>query len=170
MTEEVILVDEHDRELGAAEKLSVHRTGQLHRAISVFVMNRAGDMLIQQRAYGKYHSGGLYSNTCCSHPRPGESTGAAARRRLREEMGIVCPLKPAFTFMYRTDFGNGLIEHELDHVFVGQFDGEPSPDPAEVASWAWRSVSDLAADIERRPDAYTFWFKQIYRRVVDSLE
>jgi isopentenyl-diphosphate Delta-isomerase len=170
MFDQVILVDLDDRVLGSAEKLSVHRDGQLHRAISVFVLNTRGEMLLQQRASDKYHSGGLLSNTCCSHPRPGEATDTAAHRRLREEMGFDCPLKPIFTFTYRTDFGNGLIEHELDHVFLGYFDGTPTPDPSEVEDWRWMRVDAIAEDMVRRPEAYTYWFKHIFNRVVDALD
>ena len=170
MLDEVILVDPDDRVLGSAEKLSVHRDGQLHRAISVFILNTSGEMLLQQRARDKYHSGGLLSNTCCSHPRPGEATGAAAHRRLQEEMGFDCPLEPIFSFTYRTDFGNGLIEHELDHVFLGYFDGTPSPDPAEVEAWRWMRLDAIADDMARRPEAYTYWFRHIFQRVVDALD
>ena len=170
MFDEVILVDADDRVLGSAEKLSVHRDGQLHRAISVFVLNTRGEMLLQQRASDKYHSGGLLSNTCCSHPRPGEATGAAAHRRLQEEMGFDCPLEPIFSFTYRTDFGNGLIEHELDHVFLGYFDGTPSPDPAEVEAWHWMRLDAIADDMARRPEAYTYWFRHIFQRVVGALD
>ncbi|MEZ4699276.1 MAG: isopentenyl-diphosphate Delta-isomerase [Rhodothermales bacterium] len=169
MTDEVILVDELDREVGAAEKLAAHQSGQLHRALSVFVFNSAGDMLLQQRARDKYHSGGLLSNTCCSHPRPGEASEDAAHRRLMEEMGFDCPMRPLFTFTYRTDFGNGLIEHELDHVFVGIHDADPVPNPEEVEAWRWQSVEETARDMARRPEAYTFWFKHIFQRVIDAL-
>ena len=120
MQEQVILVDQQDREIGVAEKLEAHRKGKLHRAFSVFLFNAKDEMLLQQRAAEKYHSGGLWTNTCCSHPRPGEPTEAAARRRLREEMGISCNLNKAFDFIYRAEFDNGLIEHELDHVFIGR--------------------------------------------------
>ncbi len=170
MQDEVILVDEHDREVGTAEKLDAHHTGRLHRAISVFVFDSEGRMLLQQRAHDKYHSGGLVTNTCCSHPRPGEDTEAAAHRRLEEEMGFDCPLERLFTFTYRADFENGLTEHELDHVFVGYYDGDPVPNPDEVASWEWKSVPDVAADIARRPEAYTFWFKHVFDRVIASLD
>ncbi len=158
MEEQVILVDEHDREIGTEAKLSAHAAGKLHRAFSVFVFDTDGNLLIQRRAATKYHSGGLWSNTCCSHPRPGESVHEAAQRRLREEMGLECPLQAALSFTYRSELGNGLSEHEYDHVFVGQFDGNPAPDPAEVADWRWTSLEEVRADSAAHPDRYTAWF------------
>lgn len=155
--EQVILVDERDREVGAGEKLAVHRAGQLHRAFSVFVVDAKGRLLLQRRAPGKYHSAGLWSNTCCGHPRPGEATAAAAHRRLREEMGFECPLTAAFSFVYRADLGNGLTEHELDHVFIGSFRGTPRPDPGEVAEWRAVPVGELRADLGARPQTYSAW-------------
>src|SRR5918997_6672888 len=128
MSEQVILVDEADREVGTGSKLEAHREGALHRAFSVFVFDRRGRLLLQKRAAGKYHSGGLWSNTCCGHPRPGEATAEAARRRLREEMNFDCELRAAFEFLYRAQFTNKLIEHEYDHVFVGEFGGVFVPD------------------------------------------
>jgi isopentenyl-diphosphate delta-isomerase len=157
--ERVILVDDDDFELGTADKLEAHRAGLLHRAFSVFVYDGGGRLLLQRRAAGKYHSGGLWSNTCCSHPRPGESTMAAALRRLREEMGFVCGLTTAFTFVYRTGVGGSLVEHEYDHVFVGQYDGDPEPDPAEVDAWRWATPAAVRTDIRRRPGRYTSWFR-----------
>ena len=159
MGEEVTLVDEHDRVLGSAEKLAVHRSGQLHRAVSVFVFDRAGDMLLQQRAGTKYHSPGRWSNTCCGHPRPGEAPDDAAHRRLREEMGFDCALNPAFAFRYRADLGKGLVEHEYDHVFVGLFTGLPRPDPDEVIGWRWASVDEIIEDLAACPERYTAWFR-----------
>ncbi len=159
MREEVTLVDEHDRALGSAEKLNAHRSGQLHRAVSVFVFDSAGQMLLQQRAPTKYHSPGCWSNTCCGHPRPGETAGDAAHRRLREEMGIDCPLDLAFSFRYRADMGNGLVEHEYDHVFVGRFAGSPQPHPDEVGAWRWASFDEVIQDLAARPDQYTAWFR-----------
>ncbi|HEV2799006.1 MAG TPA: isopentenyl-diphosphate Delta-isomerase [Pyrinomonadaceae bacterium] len=157
--EQVILVDEHDRELGASEKLAAHAAGQLHRAFSIFVFNSAGQLLLQRRAKSKYHSGGLWSNTCCGHPRPAESTVAAARRRLREEMNFECELRPAFEFLYRAEFANELIEHEYDHVFVGHFDGAFRPDVSEVEGWKWTTPEELRRDVRERPEEYTYWLR-----------
>lgn len=157
--EHVILVDRADRAVGTAEKRAAHVAGALHRAFSVFVFDHAGRMLLQRRALSKYHSGGLWSNTCCSHPRPGESTAAAAHRRLVEEMGFHCPLETAFTFVYRADVGGGLIEHEYDHVFLGRFDGEPVPNPVEVEGWRWVDPHVLTGELRREPHHFTFWFR-----------
>lgn len=154
----VILVDANDVEVGVGEKLATHRDGALHRAFSVFVVDAGGRFLLQRRASDKYHSGGLWSNTCCSHPRPGETNLAAARRRLVEEMGFICPLEHVFSFIYRADVGGGLIEHEYDHVFLGRFDGEPAPDPAEVSEWRWVEPAALLQEATRRPGDFTHWF------------
>lgn len=159
MREEVILVDEHDRALGSAEKLAVHRSGRLHRAVSVFVFDEAGHMLLQQRARSKYHSSGRWSNTCCGHPRPGETPEDAAHRRLRQEMGFDCPLERAFSFRYRADVGNDLVENEYDHVFVGRYAGSPTPHPDEVNDWRWASVNDVLEDVAAHPDQYTPWLR-----------
>ena len=160
MTDErVILVDERDRELGAAEKLSAHRAGALHRAFSVFIFDGRGRLLLQRRARGKYHSGGLWSNTACGHPRPGEATDAAARRRLREEMGLDCELRPAFEFVYRAELGGGLVEHEYDHVFAGASEEEPAPDPSEVEDWRWVSMEELRRGLREEPHRYSYWLK-----------
>ena len=172
--ERVVLVDEQDRELGAAEKFAAHAAGKLHRAFSIFVFNSAGQLLLQRRAHAKYHSGGLWSNTCCGHPRPGEATEAAARRRLREEMHFDCELRAAFEFLYRAEFANELIEHEYDHVFVGDFNGRVVPSEAEVDSWRWAGLDELRRDIGARPGAYTYWLKAAldtdgWRRLESSL-
>ena len=159
-TERVILVDEQNRALGTAEKLSAHAEGRLHRAFSVFVFDRAGRLLLQRRARAKYHSGGLWSNTACGHPRPLEPTAAAARRRLREEMGFDCELTEAFGFVYRAELDNDLVEHEYDHVFVGTFDGEPAPDPSEVEGWRWLSVGELRRELREHPRDFTYWLRQ----------
>jgi isopentenyl-diphosphate delta-isomerase type 1 len=156
MQERVVLVDEQDRELGEADKLEAHRTGALHRAFSVFVFDRTGRVLLQRRAQGKYHSGGRWSNTCCGHPRPGERIEAAARRRLNEEMSVDCELQPVGRFVYRAAVGE-LIEHELDYVLVGRFDGEPRPDPLEVAEWRRADLPALARDADAHPERYTVW-------------
>jgi len=158
MTEQVILVDERDREHGTTSKLEAHRHGVLHRAFSVFVVDRAGRLLLQQRARGKYHSGGRWTNTCCGHPRPGEAVGAAAERRLREEMGFACKLRPVGRFLYRAAVGAGLIEHELDHVFVGRFDGQPRPVVAEARGWRWVRLTDVHRELAHWPARFTVWF------------
>jgi isopentenyl-diphosphate Delta-isomerase len=159
MTEKVILVDTDDMPVGVREKGEAHLDGVLHRAFSVFVFDDDGRMLLQRRARSKYHSGGLWSNTCCSHPRPGETTVAAARRRLVEEMGFHCPLETAFSFIYRADVGGGLIEHEFDHVLLGRFNGEPVPNTGEVEAWRWTSLDDLATEMHERPAYFTYWFR-----------
>ncbi len=156
--EQVILVDADDRELGTAAKLSVHVDGSLHRACSVFVFDGDGGMLLQRRAATKYHSGGLWSNTCCGHPRPGESSEETAHRRLREEMGFDCPLHPVLGFVYRSELENGLFEHEYDHVFVGRFDGTPVSNPEEVDDWRWAKVDAVIADVIAHPRRYSAWF------------
>lgn len=156
--EDVILVDADDREVGTAPKLDAHHTGALHRAFSVFVFDSRGDLLLQRRARTKYHSGGLWTNTCCGHPRPGEDTGRAARRRLREEMGFTCPLTAVGSFTYRAEVRGGLLEHELDHVYVGVHDGVPLPSPAEVDAWRRRPVSVIQAALERDAGRFTVWF------------
>jgi len=165
--ERVVLVNTADIEVGTAPKLQAHRTGALHRAISVFVFDSGGKMLLQRRAEGKYHSGGLWSNTCCSHPRPGESVAAAARRRLREEMGMDCELEPSFTFVYRADLDGGLTEHELDHVFVGTTDDSPEPDPDEVGGWRWAEPREVAQEMETAPERFTAWFPIAFRALLE---
>jgi isopentenyl-diphosphate Delta-isomerase len=156
--ERVILVDADDVEIGTAPKLEAHRSGVLHRAFSVFILNSAGDLLLQRRAAGKYHSPGLWSNTCCGHPRPGEDTRAAAERRLYEEMGVQCEVERLGGFTYRAQFADGLWEHEFDHVFVGVYDGEPRPDPAEVGEWRWQEMEAVREEVHRDPRAFTAWF------------
>jgi isopentenyl-diphosphate delta-isomerase len=151
MSERVILVDGEDNAIGTADKLEAHRKGQLHRAFSVFVLDDAGRMLLQRRAEGKYHSGGLWSNACCSHPRPGEATEDAAARRLVEEMGIDCRPEPAFELIYRADVGRGLVEY--------QWTGEPSPDPEEVSEWRWVPLSELKQELALQPRHFTYWFR-----------
>lgn len=157
--EDIVLVDLDDRPLGTGTKLDVHRRGLTHRAISVLLSDSAGRLLLQQRAHGKYHSGGLWTNTCCSHPGPGEDVAVAARRRLFEEMGIACELAFLFRTHYRAAFANGLIEDEVVHVFGGRFDGAPVPDPAEAAGWRWIEPVALRADMARQPEAYSAWFR-----------
>lgn len=168
--EQVILVDPDDHVLGMGEKLRVHREGWLHRAFSVFVFNPAGELLLQQRAWSKYHSGGLWSNTCCSHPRPGETVEAAALRRLQEEMGVVCALDPLFRFVYRATLDGGLIEHEYDHVLTGVAEVTPNPDAAEVAAYCWKSVEAIRWEMETTPERYTCWFHIAFPRLLHHVE
>ena len=156
----VILVDANDVAIGTAGKLDAHRRGLRHRAISALVRNSKREFLLQRRNPAKYHSGGLWTNACCSHPLPDETTAAAARRRLAEEMGITCDLTPMFVFHYNLPVPGGLIENEVVHVFGGQHDGPIKPDPAEVSEWKWIALPDLAADLKARPEAYTVWFRQ----------
>jgi len=162
--DDVILVDADDRPLGTIGKLEAHQRGLRHRAISVIVRDRHNRLLLQQRALEKYHSGGLWTNTCCSHPRPGEDTQQAAARRLHQEMGFACRLTHLFTTHYRADVPGGLIEDEVVHVFGGRFDGTPDPDPHEVTAWCWKTANELARDIDRRPELYTIWFREYLRR------
>ena len=166
--DDLILVDEHDNPVGYSAKLAAHENGgRLHRAFSVFLFNAAGQMLLQQRAGAKYHFGGLWTNTCCSHPRRDEPVEQAARRRLREEMGIDAPLERAFSFVYRAaDPASGLVEHEFDHVFVGRFEGAPQPNAAEVGGWRWIDPAELSRDVEANPARYTPWFKIALDRVL----
>lgn len=167
--ESIILVDEEDREVGLAPKLEAHERGLRHRAISVCILDRRGRMLLQRRATGKYHSGGLWTNACCTHPRAGETVEAAARRRLREELGVDCELKFLTRTHYRAVVGNGLIEDEVVHLFVGAYDGPVTPDPAEVAAYDWLSRADLRARIAAQPEAYTYWFRHYMRHYADQM-
>jgi isopentenyl-diphosphate Delta-isomerase len=165
--EHVILVDERDCSLGTMEKMAAHQRGLLHRAISVFILDGNGRLLLQQRAAHKYHSAGLWTNTCCSHPAPGEKAADAAHRRLRQEMGMEVPLEFAFTFQYRAAFENGLVEHELDHVFIGHASHAPVINPDEVADYRWLSLPEIERELVANPDAYTPWFKIIYKKIFD---
>ncbi|RYZ23493.1 MAG: isopentenyl-diphosphate Delta-isomerase [Chitinophagaceae bacterium] len=167
MTEEaqVVLVNEQDEPQGTMGKLEAHRRGLLHRAISIFLFDKNGRMLLQQRAAGKYHGGGLWSNACCSHPLPGEAPADAAARRLREELGISLPLEPVFSFTYRAEVENGLVEHEYDHVFAGTFEGSFALNPEEVADVRYISTEDLEAELRRSPEQFTQWFRMIYGKV-----
>lgn len=157
--EYVILVDEQDHELGFMEKLQAHREGKLHRAFSVFVFNDREQLLLQQRALGKYHSAGLWTNTCCSHPRPNETVKDAANRRLFEEMGMACELKITTSFIYKTPFENGLTEHELDYVLIGYSNQDPVINSEEVEHFKWISLEEVKKDVTVNPAHYTSWFK-----------
>lgn len=164
--EQVVLVSELDEIVGKAHKLEVHRTGQLHRAFSVLVLDDRGRVLLQRRAAMKYHSPRLWSNTCCGHPRPGERTADAAERRLREEMGISCELVPVRKFTYRADLGAGLVEHEIDHVFIGRTTEAPRPDSAEVEAWRWLDTDELRMWLKLRPENFTAWFPAVFASLV----
>ena len=160
--EQVVLVDEHDTELGTMPKQEAHIKGVLHRAISVIIFNSKGEQLVQQRAFSKYHFGGIWSNTCCSHPRKNETYRQAAERRLLEELGIKTPLKEQFHFIYKVhDEKSQLTEHELDHVFTGTFDGEFQFNQEEVADVRWMKTEDLLNEISNHPEKFSFWFKTI---------
>jgi isopentenyl-diphosphate Delta-isomerase len=164
----VVLVDNADHEIGRMEKLEAHRLGKLHRALSVFVFNSDGQLLIHRRALEKYHSGGLWTNTCCSHPRPDEDVADAALRRLSEEMGMSCKLTRAFDFIYRAELDHELTEHEFDHVFTGHSDQNPKPDPAEVMDWKWIEPNELLERLSTHPEEFTAWFRIIAERVVSG--
>lgn len=168
MKEYVTLVDQNDRTIGSAEKLEAHQRGLLHRAFSVFIFDQYGRLLLQKRASEKYHSACLWTNTCCGHPRPGEALRGAAARRLFEEMGFGCELRSLFSFQYRTEFDDGLIEHELDHVLVGRHDGNPQPDPTEVEDYQWLSTTELAERICLEPERYSYWFREVHERVASG--
>ena len=169
MMEFVVLVDREDKETGVMEKQEAHLKGMLHRAISVFVFNSKGELLLQQRAGEKYHSANLWTNTCCSHPRHGEPVHDAAIRRLHEEMGIQCELKEIFSFVYKAQLDKQITEHEFDHVFVGMTDDVPSPDPTEVAAWKYENTALLATEIKEHPQKYTEWFKICFNEWGDKL-
>ena len=165
--EYVILVNENDQPLGVEEKMKAHEEGLLHRAFSIFLWNEEGEMLLQQRALDKYHCGGLWTNACCSHPREGELTERAAIRRLREELGIEVPLQKAFEFTYRADMGNGLVEHEFDHVWAGTYSGAIPFDPAEVKDTRYLSMAEIQAWLQERPQEFTPWFRIAWPLIKD---
>jgi len=167
MSENVILVDTHDSPVGQMEKMEAHLKGELHRALSILVFNTTGEILLQQRAFSKYHTPGLWSNTACSHPRPGEVSVEAATRRLGEEMGLTTELKESFAFIYKAHFDNGLIEHEFDHVFFGKFDGVPVINPQEANAYKWINPIDLMEDMRSTPEKYTVWFRIIMEKIED---
>jgi len=164
------LVDENDRETGVMEKMEAHEKGLLHRAFSVFIVNSSGQLLIQKRAAGKYHSPGLWTNTCCSHPKPGESLEAAASRRLMEEMGISCPLYRSFSFIYRFEFDNGLTENEFDHVLLGRCDEDPVPSPDEVDEYRYVEIDEIEEEMKNYPGKFTVWFRIALPRVTKKVK
>jgi isopentenyl-diphosphate delta-isomerase len=161
--EQLILVDESNRATGSEGKTAVHRAGLLHRAFSIFVVDDRGRVVLQQRNPEKYHSGGLWANSCCGHPRPGERTITAAHRRLNEELGVACPLSFGFFARYRTDLDNGMQENELVYVYFGRLASQPRPDPAEVADIAHLSCDEIQRRIKREPNSFAFWFKHYFR-------
>lgn len=167
--EHVILVNERDEVQGSMEKMEAHQKAVLHRAFSVFIFNQNNELMLQQRALHKYHSPGLWTNTCCSHQRMGEDSVSAGKRRLQEEMGFQTALNFKGSFIYKAPFDNGLTEHELDHILVGYHDGEPHINPDEVAGWKWISMEELKIDIDQNPDLYTVWFKIIFEKYCELI-
>ena len=169
--EEVILVDTEDRPIGIMEKMEAHQSGgKLHRAFSAFVFNKNNELLLQRRALSKYHSGGLWTNTCCSHPRPGEKTIDAGKRRLEEELGISCNLEEAFTFIYKAPLDNETTEYEFDHVLIGSFDGKLQLNHEEVESIKWLTLSEISILMKENPEEFTVWFKIAFERVENYMK
>ena len=168
--EEIILVDERDQQVGTMEKIQAHQRALLHRAFSVFIFNSKGEMLLHQRAADKYHSAGLWTNACCSHPRPGEATAEAAARRLREEMGFEVKLYKLFDFIYKTEFENGLTEHEFDHVFAGVYDGPITPNDREVQDYSFKDIHSIRESLNLHPGRYTAWFRIAFHMVEQWME
>ena len=168
--ENVILVNENDEQIGLMEKIEAHEKALLHRAFSVFILNDKGELMLQQRALDKYHSPGLWTNTCCSHQREGESNISAGKRRLQEEMGFVTELAEAVSFIYKAPFDNGLTEHEYDHVMIGTYNDAPEINPDEVASWKWMEIQAVKDDISENPDEYTAWFKIIFDKFYQHIK
>lgn len=162
--EKVVLVDINDNPIGTMPKMEAHEKAVLHRAFSVFILNKKGQLMLQQRALHKYHSPGLWTNTCCSHQREGEDNIAAGKRRLQEEMGFSTSLEALFSFIYKAPFDNGLTEHELDHVLLGHYEDEPQINPEEVAAWKWLDLQTVADALKAQPQDFTAWFKIIFDR------
>ncbi|GGK25284.1 isopentenyl-diphosphate Delta-isomerase [Yeosuana aromativorans] len=160
--ERVILVNENDEPIGLMPKMEAHEKALLHRAFSVFIFNDKNELMLQQRALDKYHSPGLWTNTCCSHQREGESNIQAGIRRLQEEMGFVVDLQESISFIYKAPFDNGLTEHEFDHIMIGKFNGTPNINPNEVADWKWMGLEAVKDDMVQHPELYTEWFKIIF--------
>jgi isopentenyl-diphosphate delta-isomerase len=167
---DVVLVNSNDQEMGTCEKMEAHVKGLLHRAFSVFIFNDAGELLLQRRAFGKYHSEGLWTNTCCSHPAPGETTSEAAKRRLREEMGMECELHLSFSFEYSASLDHSLTEHELDHVLFGYSNEVPTLNPEEAIDYKWIALEELKNSIVIQPELYTAWLKIILRDYYQHIE
>lgn len=170
MSASVVLVNERDETIGTMEKMEAHEKGLLHRAFSVFVFNKEGLLLLQRRALTKYHSAGLWTNTCCSHPFPDEAVADAAVRRLKEELGFTTPLTKIFDFKYKAAFDNGLVEHEYDHVFVGEYEGDVQLNPEEVHEIKYVSLDEVEADMKLHPDQYTAWFHIALPKLMEQLQ
>jgi isopentenyl-diphosphate delta-isomerase len=170
MEEQVILVDTNDQPIGLMPKMEAHEKGVLHRAFSVFILNDKSELMLQQRAFHKYHSPGLWTNTCCSHQRDGETNIAAGKRRLQEEMGFVTDLLEVTSFIYKAPFNNGLTEHELDHIMIGQFNDTPDINPKEVADWRWMPVDAVRENIQNQPENYTVWFIIIFEKFYEQIK
>ena len=170
MKEKVILVNEKDEQIGLMEKIEAHEKALLHRAFSVFVYNDKNEVMLQQRALSKYHSPGLWTNTCCSHQREGESNIDAGKRRLMEEMGFTKELEETISFIYKAPFDNGLSEHEFDYILIGKYDGEPNINPDEVAAWKWMSLEAIKKDLQENPANYTAWFKIIFDKHYNTIK
>jgi isopentenyl-diphosphate delta-isomerase len=169
MEEQVVLVDRNDNQIGLMPKMEAHEKALLHRAFSVFIFNKKGELMLQQRAAHKYHSPMLWTNTCCSHQRNGESNLEAGKRRLQEEMGFFADLKEVFSFIYKAPFDNGLTEHELDHVMIGSYEDAPNINKEEVEDYKWMLLDDVKLDIEKNPSEYTEWFKIIFEKSFEKL-
>ncbi len=167
--ENVILVDQNDQQIGLMPKMEAHEKAVLHRAFSVFILNHKGEIMLQKRAADKYHSPSLWTNTCCSHQRDGESNIEAGKRRLKEEMGFQTELEELFSFVYKAPFDNGLTEHEFDHVMIGRYDESPEINLEEVSDWKWMSPSAIKKDIDTNPELYTAWFKIIFEKFYDYI-
>ncbi|MGN6266956.1 MAG: isopentenyl-diphosphate Delta-isomerase [Ginsengibacter sp.] len=170
MKDLLILVDENDNEIGLMEKMPAHLSGRLHRAFSVFIFNSNGELLLQQRADNKYHSGGLWTNTCCSHPIDGEDIDVTIKKRLKEEMGMECDTQYQFSFIYKADLGNGLIEHELDRVYIGTSDKKPVLNPSEAKDWKYISLDDLQAAIKSHPENFSAWLKICLPKLINKMK
>ncbi len=170
MEEQVILVDTNDQPIGLMPKMEAHEKGVLHRAFSVFILNDKGKLMLQQRAFHKYHSPGLWTNTCCSHQRDGETNIAAGKRRLQEEMGFVTDLREVTSFIYKAPFNNGLTEHELDHIMIGKFNDTPNINPEEVADWRWMPVDAVRENIQNQPENYTVWFIIVFEKFYEQIK
>ncbi len=167
--EKVVLVDKNDKEVGLKEKIKAHEDGDLHRAFSAFVFNKKNELMIQKRALDKYHNGGLWSNTCCSHPRQDETVKDAGERRLQEEMGFDCELKDVGSIIYKKKFSNGLTEHEYDYVLIGRYDDEPILNQEEAMDWKWISLDELKNDMDNNKNKYTYWFCTLVQKHLDML-
>jgi len=168
--DQVILVDENNFPRGIMEKMEAHQKAELHRAFSIFIFNSKGELLLQKRALTKYHSGGLWTNTCCGHPQPELTLRESAQKRLKEEMGLDCILNYAFNFIYKAQLDKGLFEHELDHVFLGYCDGVPKPNPIEASHWKYQNVNLIQENSQSHPEQFTVWFKIILPKLLDYIQ